>query len=99
MWGCSCKHILADLVNEPGTQKQFGATVTIDALGMRATETTPDSDKWLILGDSSFFGHGLDDDGTLHHHLESALRAEGANIDVICATPWLFDCTKFGFHE
>lgn len=72
----------------PGTQKQFGATVTIDDLGMRATETTPDSDKWLVLGDSSFFGHGLDDDGTLHHHLESALRAEGANIDVLCgATP------------
>ena len=72
----------------PGIQKQFGATVTIDALGMRATETTPDSHKWLILGDSSFFGHGLDDDGTLHHHLESALRAEGANIDVMCgATP------------
>ena len=72
----------------PGTQKQFGATVTIDALGMRATDTSQDSQKWLILGDSSFFGHGLDDDGTLHHHLEKSLKAEGAEIDVLCgATP------------
>ena len=72
----------------PGTQEQFGATVTIDSLGMRATDTTSDSEKWLVLGDSSFFGHGLDDDGTLHHHLENALRTEGADIDVLCgATP------------
>ena len=70
----------------PGTQEQFGATVTIDNLGMRTTNTTPDSEKWLILGDSSFFGHGLDDDGTLHHHLENALRTEGLNIDVICGS-------------
>ena len=72
----------------PGTQKQFGATVTIDGFGMRATEKSPDSEKWLILGDSSFFGHGLNDDGTLHHHLEQALKTEGAAIDVLCgATP------------
>ena len=67
----------------PGTQEQFGATVTIDAQGLRATETTPNSEKWLILGDSSFFGHGLDDDSTLHHHLENALRSEDADIDVL----------------
>ena len=70
----------------PGTQEQFGATVTIDQFGMRATETTPDSEKWLVLGDSSFFGHGLDDDGTLHHHLENALRTEDADIDVLCGS-------------
>lgn len=70
----------------PGTQKQFGSTVTIDNLGMRATDTTPDSEKWLVLGDSSFFGHGLNDDGTLHHHLENALKTEGADIDVLCGS-------------
>ena len=72
----------------PGSQEQFGATVTIDELGMRATETASESDKWLILGDSSFFGHGLNDTETLHHHLETALRTEGDDIDVLCgATP------------
>lgn len=72
----------------PGTQKQFGATVTIDELGMRYTDTNPDSEKWLILGDSSFFGHGLNDDDTLHHHLENALRTAGVDVDVLCgATP------------
>ena len=72
----------------PGSQDQFGATVTIDALGMRATETTANSEKWLVLGDSSFFGHGLNDTETLHHHLETALRTEGATIDILCgATP------------
>ena len=71
-----------------GSQEQFGATVTIDAFGMRQTNTTPDSEKWLILGDSSFFGHGLDDHQTLHHHLEETVRAEKSNIDVLCgATP------------
>ncbi len=72
----------------PGRQEQFGATITIDGLGMRATETTTHSQKWLVLGDSSFFGHGLNDTETLHHHLENALRNSGENIDVLCgATP------------
>jgi len=72
----------------PGSQEQFGAMVTVDELGMRQTKTTPNSKKWLILGDSSFFGHGLDDNETLHHHLEETLRTDKSNIDVLCgATP------------
>ena len=72
----------------PGSQKQFGATVTIDERGMRATNTTAHSQKWIVLGDSSFFGHGLNGDETLHHHLETSLRNSGENIDVLCgATP------------
>jgi hypothetical protein len=72
----------------PGTQQQFGATVTIDNLGMRSTEVNPTSKRWLTLGDSSIFGHGLSDDGTLHHQLEEALRGAGFDIDVLCgATP------------
>ena len=39
----------------------------------------------MVLGDSAY---GLDDDGTLHHHLETALKTEGLDIDVLCgATP------------
>lgn len=72
----------------PGTQQQFGATVTIDKLGMRSTEVHPTSQRWLTLGDSSIFGHGLSDDGTLHQQLEEALRGSGFDIDVLCgATP------------
>ena len=72
----------------PGTQEQFGAKVTIDRLGMRQTDIETKSEKWLVLGDSSFFGHGLQDTETLHHHLETALRNNGQTIDVLCgATP------------
>lgn len=75
-------------VMEPGTQSQFGAKVTIDDVGMRFTETTLGSQRWITLGDSSIFGHGLSDIDTLHHQLETAFRVAGFDIDVLCgATP------------
>ena len=78
----------------PGTQKQFGATVTFDDLGMRDNERTVDSEKWLILGDSSFFGHGLDDDGTLHHHLEQALKTKALISMYIWCSSRIFHFTS-----
>ena len=72
----------------PGTQTQFGVNIQVDSNGMRQTDVVSDSLKWLTLGDSSIFGHGLNDNETLHHHLEEALRLQQLNIDVLCgATP------------
>lgn len=72
----------------PGTQTQFGAEVRIDELGMRYSEIEPNTQIWLTLGDSSIFGHGLNDQGTLHDQLERTLKIQGNNVDVLCgATP------------
>ena len=69
---------------EPGVQTQFGVKIRIDASGFRASSLSNYEDKWLVLGDSSFFGHGLRDQDTLHEQLQTALNQQGYDIHVMC---------------
>ena len=67
-----------------GREVQFGTNITIDAQGMRQSSVPSQGERWLLLGDSSFFGHGLADAGTLHEQLQSQLLGQGYNISVRC---------------
>ena len=66
---------------EPSSQStQFGALVTVDALGMRKPAGSSSAERWLILGDSSFFGHGLADQDTLHAQLSTLWAENGRDV-------------------
>ena len=71
----------------PGVRRNAGAEATIHATGLRGdVPESPRADgeeRVLILGDSSFFGHGVEDDETLAVYLESALGASGRRVEVI----------------
>lgn len=69
---------------EPGEIEQFGAKVRIDENRMRAVPLTGAPLKVVTLGDSSIFGHGLEDPDTLHVKLSEALAARGVSADVLC---------------
>jgi hypothetical protein len=66
MWGLS-----------PGKRRNVNTTATINALGLRGAIPTmprPDNEERIvILGDSSFFGHGVSDDTTMDRVLEDIL--------------------------
>ncbi len=71
---------------EPGAQHSFGITVQVSSLGLR--ESTPvglgANHRVLTLGDSSIFGHGVQDGATLHDQLASKLDERGVPTEVIC---------------
>lgn len=69
---------------KPGIEKQFGAQVRIDKEGFRRSSVVEGDSSWLLLGDSSFFGHGLQDQQTLHEQLQAQLSAQGHSIHVRC---------------
>ena len=69
---------------KPGVDRQFGVDVAIDSLGLRESVDEGRTYRWLTIGDSSIFGHGLRDDQTLHHHLEATLLQRGLSVDVVC---------------
>ncbi len=72
----------------PGTITADGVTHHIGANLLREVEETGAALRILTTGDSSIFGHGLEDGDTLHAKLRAALGAEGIDVDVICgATP------------
>ncbi len=65
-----------------GTQTAFDATFDVGANGLRVVADTGAPLRALTLGDSSIFGHGLADDGTLHASLRRALTGVGLDVDV-----------------
>lgn len=71
----------------PGTHGNGSATATINTLGLRgALPELPrpaGRQRVLVLGDSSFFGHGIADDEALAPRLEAALRAAGVDADAV----------------
>jgi len=64
--------------------EQFGAATTVGENGLRAVVTTGAPLRILTLGDSSIFGHGLEDPDTLHVLLQQALEERGVATDVHC---------------
>lgn len=67
-----------------GTSTSFGGTHTITTHGLRAVQAEGDPNVIVTTGDSSIFGHGLSDEGTLHAQLEEALESRGTAVDVYC---------------
>ncbi len=69
----------------PGERKNVTTTATINESGYRGKEATDPKTarRVLVLGDSSFFGHGVSDDQTLGAVLEQELdRVEVLNLGV-----------------
>jgi len=71
----------------PGARANAGAIATINALGLRGalpeTPKPPGRARVLVLGDSTFFGHGVEDDATFPAQLQARLRAEGLDVEVL----------------
>ena len=61
----------------PGTRTEMGATVTVNSLGFRGAEvleTKPSGVKRVVvLGDSTVYGHGVEDDETFSAQLDDRL--------------------------
>lgn len=69
---------------QPGTDRQFGVEIHIGENGLRSSQQPVQKTRWLTLGDSSIFGHGLRDEGTLHSHLSTTLEQYGQDVEVLC---------------
>ncbi len=68
--------------------RQNGETkATISALGLRGTVPTvprpAGRERILLVGDSSFFGHGVSDADTIGAQLEADLKARGIDVEVV----------------
>ncbi|MCK6519850.1 SGNH/GDSL hydrolase family protein [Myxococcota bacterium] len=68
----------------PGQYRMEGVTVEMDADGMRVVPPSTAQRRVLTVGDSSIFGHGLPDEGTLHVQLAQALSTRGVEAEVRC---------------
>ena len=68
----------------PGTRQEMGATVTVISLGIRGPEiltTKPaGTRRVLVMGDSSVYGHGIDDDKVFSQLLDVQF---GPTIEVL----------------
>lgn len=62
----------------PGERDNLGATATINALGFRGPLPVEGRRRVIVLGDSSFFGHGVEDEQTL-----GAVMAQAAEVEVL----------------
>jgi len=73
----------------PGIRKNAGALTTIDELGIRAPiperPRPAPRQRVVVLGDSTFFGHGVTDTQTLGAVLGVRLRSRGIDVDVVNA--------------
>ena len=68
------------------TMHNFGVEVQVGEDGLRASKQPSKTEyTWMVLGDSSFFGHGLSDDETLHLQLHRAWKDRGLDVGVLCA--------------
>ena len=70
-----------------GVRQNVEQKATINAMGLRG-EPPPlprpaGRARILVLGDSSFFGHGVADDQTLAAQLERRLRARQIDVDIV----------------
>ena len=74
----------------PGSHRTAQAQATINALGLRGpTPASPrpaGRERALLLGDSTFFGHGVGDASTMGVMTERALQAGGLDAEVINAS-------------
>ncbi len=62
----------------PGERDNLGATATINALGFRGPLPEQGLRRVIVLGDSSYFGHGVEDEQTL-----GAVMARSAGVEVL----------------
>lgn len=71
----------------PGLRQNAGPMASIHASGLRGKvpegPRASDEERILILGDSSFFGHGVADSDTLPVKLQGRLEADGHTVTVI----------------
>lgn len=70
----------------PGERRNVDTVATINALGLRGAVPIvprPTAHRVLLLGDSTFFGHGVPDDKTIAALLEATLQAKGIDADVV----------------
>lgn len=71
----------------PGPRQNAGITAQIAANGLRGEMPSgaraAGEERILVLGDSSFFGHGIPDEATIPVHLQAQLRAAGVQAAVI----------------
>ena len=71
----------------PGIRKNGETTATINVIGLREPLVDKDrpegQERILVLGDSSFFGHGVEDEETMVVRLGELLRAKGLNVDTV----------------
>jgi hypothetical protein len=65
-------------------ETQFGAATRVRADGLREVVLTGADLRILTLGDSSIFGHALENDDTLHHALGQSLARRDVAVDVHC---------------
>ncbi len=65
-------------------EEQFGAATRVREDGLREVVLTGAELRILTLGDSSIFGHALENDDTLHHSLGQALARRNVGVDVLC---------------
>ena len=70
----------------PGDGNNAGVTAHVNTLGLRGpiprTPRPAGHARILVLGDSTFFGHGVPDDATIGAAFEIALLARGVDVDV-----------------
>ena len=73
----------------PGIKNNVGSTASVSELGLRGEPVEvprPEGrERVLVLGDSSFFGHGVSDSQTLAVQLQRALAAGGVDVDTVNA--------------
>ena len=63
----------------------FGVEVQVNDVGLRSSVTPSHPEyRWMVLGDSSFFGHGLRDDQTLHVQLQEQWKERGLEVAALC---------------
>lgn len=71
----------------PGAVDNSGFLATVNALGIRGNlpaDPKPEGElRIMLLGDSSIFGHGVDDDASLDAVLEKVLPSFGIRAEVI----------------
>jgi len=70
-----------------GVRKNGETTATIHPVGLREPlvdrERPEGQERILVLGDSSFFGHGLEDDETMVVRVGELLRTKGMDVDTV----------------
>lgn len=71
----------------PGVRRNATATATIEEIGLRSPvpkgPRPAGRQRILVVGDSTFFGHGVDDDATMEAQLQELLRAAGTDVEVV----------------